>query len=318
MNFSRKKIILAIAVVACAAAAVFYIIPSSSGDTPPASLEHAEKKEGTRAVELSDAEIAAAGIELAIAAEGEIRESLRLNGILQPNQENLVQVTPRFPGIAREIYKRIGDRIGKGDLLARIESNTSLTTYDLRAPITGTVIDRQMSLGEYVSEQKPAFIIADLSSVWADFSVYRHDLGRIQIGNDILIDAEDGGSPITARISYISPVGNSETQSALARVILSNENGRLRPGLFVSGRLFLVAKPAPVTVRLSALQTVNNQTVVFVREGDKFAVREVEAGSRDTESVEIKSGLVSGDAYAAKNSFVIKAELAKGEGGHEH
>lgn len=316
MNLTRKKMFAAL-VIAFTGAAVFYFMQSSSGDTPPASLKHVEK-EGERGIELTDAKIAAAGIELEIATKGEIRESLRLNGILQPNQENLVQVTPRFPGIAREIAKRIGDSVAKGDLLARVESNTSLTTYELRAPIAGTVIDRQASLGEYVSEQKPAFIITDLSSVWADFSVYRRDLGRIQINDNIVIDAEDGGQPIKAKVSYISPVGNSETQSALARVVLSNQEQRFRPGLFVTGRLFLAAKAAPVTVKPSALQTINNQTVVFVREGDKFEIREVETGERDAEQVEIKSGLKSGDTYATKNSFVIKAELAKGEGGHEH
>ena len=125
---------------------------------------------------LTDAKVAAAGIELDKAGPGVLHESLFLNGILQPNQESLVQVTPRFPGVAREIHKRIGDRVQKGDLLAKVESNQSLTVYELRAPLAGTIIERQIALGEHVGEQKAAFTIADLSSVWVDFAVYRRDL----------------------------------------------------------------------------------------------------------------------------------------------
>ena len=84
-----------------------------------------------------------------------------------------------FPGVVREVHKRIGDRVEKGALLAKVESNQSLTVYELRAPLAGTVIDRQVALGEHVGEQKPAFTIADLSTVWVDFSVYRRDLKRV-------------------------------------------------------------------------------------------------------------------------------------------
>ncbi|HEY6834194.1 MAG TPA: efflux RND transporter periplasmic adaptor subunit [Pseudolabrys sp.] len=269
-------------------------------------------------VALSDAKVAAAGIELEKAGPGVLHDTLILNGILQPNQESLVQVTPRFPGVVREVRKRIGDQVKKGDLLAKVESNQSLTVYELTAPIAGTIIDRQVALGEHVGEQKAAFVIADLSSVWVDFSVYRRDLSRVRVGNTVIIDAEDGGPPIEAKISYVSPVGNSDTQSALARAVVGNSDMRLRPGLFVTGRLLLAEKPAKIVVKSSAFQTVENRSVVFVRVGQKFEIREVQIGERDAQHAEITAGVQDGDLYAAKNSFVIKAELAKGEAGHEH
>ncbi|MFT4276843.1 MAG: efflux RND transporter periplasmic adaptor subunit [Rhodopseudomonas sp.] len=269
-------------------------------------------------VEMSDAKVAASGIEIRTAEAETLHESLVLNGILQPNQETLVQVTPRFPGVVREIKKRIGDAVEKGELLARIESNQSLSVYEMRAPISGTVIDRQISLGEYASEQKPAFIVADVSTVWVDFSVYRRDLPRVRIGDKVLIDVADGGKPIEASLSYISPVGSSDTQSALARAVVANDGLRLRTGLFVSARLILSAKPVPLAIRASAIQSVENRSVVFVRSGDDFEVRDVQLGARDAENVEIISGLKAGERYAAANSFVVKAELGKGSASHEH
>ena len=249
------------------------MLPATSKTTP---TEKAEKEEHAEGVKLTDAKIAAAGIELAKAGPGVLRDSLLLNGIVQPNQESLLQVTPRFPGIVRDVRKRIGDRVEKGDVLAIVESNQSLTPYELKASLAGTVIDRQTTLGEFVSEQKSAFVIADLSTVWVDFSVYRRDLKRVNIGDQVLIDPADGGQPIEAKISYLSPVGSSETQSALARAIVPNSGLRLRPGLFITGRLTLSAKKVNVAVKSSALQTVENRTVVFVRDGEKFEPRDVE------------------------------------------
>lgn len=280
--------------------------------------DHGGHDDEEGAVEMSDAKVAASGIEIRTAKAETLHESLVLNGILQPNQETLVQVTPRFPGVVREIRKRIGDTVEKGELLAKIESNQSLSVYEMRAPISGTVIDRQISLGEYASEQKPAFTVADVSTVWIDLSVHRRDLPRVRIGDKILIDVADGGQPIEASLSYISPVGSSDTQSALARAVVPNDAMRLRSGLFVSARLILSAKPVSLAVRASAIQTVENRSVVFVRSGDKFEVRDVELGARDAENVEIVFGLLDGDRYAAANSFVVKAELGKGSASHEH
>lgn len=314
-----SKAIVAFGVLIAVAAGVYAFAPSKSAPTPAQEVQAGkEKGHGAEGVEMSDAKVAAAGIEVVAASKGTLRDALQLNGILQPNQEALVQVTPRFPGVVREIRKRIGDQVEKGELLAKVESNQSLTVYEMRAPIAGTVIDRQISLGEYASEQKPAFTVADISTVWVDLSVYRRDLPRVKLGDTVLIDVGDGGKPIETKLSYISPVGSSDTQSALARAVVPNNEMRLRTGLFVSARLILTAKEVPIAVKSEALQTVENRNVVFVRSGTKFEARDVELGARDPEQVEVVFGLLEGDMYAAKNSFIVKAELAKGSASHEH
>jgi multidrug efflux pump subunit AcrA (membrane-fusion protein) len=123
----------------------------------------------------------------------------------------MVQVTPRFPGVVRDIRKRIGDAVAKGEQLASVESNQSLTAYDLKAPIGGTVIDRQISLGEYASEQKPAFVIADLSTIWVDLSVYRQDIKRVRPNDEVLIDPFNGGAMLDPdRISAPPRMGGAE------------------------------------------------------------------------------------------------------------
>ncbi|MCW2078599.1 UNVERIFIED_ORG: cobalt-zinc-cadmium efflux system membrane fusion protein [Bradyrhizobium japonicum] len=286
---------------------------------PEKPNDHVEQDEhGADRIRISDVKLAAAGVTLAEAAGATLTDTLAFNGILRANQEAVVQVTPRFPGVAKSIQKRIGDKVARDDLLAAIESNQSLTVYELKAPIAGTIIERQISLGEYASEQKPAFVVADLSSIWVDLSIYRQDLRRVRLNDEVLIDPDDGRGEIKGAISYMAPIGSSETQTALARVVLPNPDGRLRPGLFVTARLILAARNVAVAVRRSAIQTLENKTIVFVREdGDKIEARPVELGDSDPKFVEIRAGLLAGERYVAENSFVVKAEMGKGDADHD-
>jgi cobalt-zinc-cadmium efflux system membrane fusion protein len=315
-------IVVAAVCTAAIAAAAYYVFDPRFATTARAvsAKGHGHDEKGhshDEGVKLSDAQIVAAGIEVLPAGPRDLRETLRLNGMIQPNQEALVKVTPRFPGVVRSMRKRLGDKAKRDEVLATVESNQSLTTYELKAPIDGTVIDRDGTLGEFASEQKPLFTIADLGTMWIDFAVYRRDFSRVRVGDAVAIDVQDGGPTIEARIDYVSPLGASDTQSSIARAVVAND-GRLRPGLFVDGRVLLSARPVEVAVKASAIQTLEGKTVVFVREGDSFSAREVELGERDADWVEIKFGVLPGDVYAAKNSFVIKAEIGKAGAAHEH
>ncbi|MBR2818582.1 MAG: efflux RND transporter periplasmic adaptor subunit [Reyranella sp.] len=329
MKILRALVIGAICLLAVAASAYYVFDPKfgpkagqaakSTGDKPAGEAGHGEAghEHGGEGVTLTDAQVAAAGIELLQAGPRELNEVLRLNGIIQPNQETLVKAAPRFPGVVRSMRKRLGDKVKKDEILATVESNQSLTTYDLKAPMDGTIIDRDGTLGDFAAESRALFTIADLSTMWIDFAVYRRDFARVRVGDAVSIDLGDGGAPIQARIDYVSPLGTSDTQSSVARAVVPND-GRLRPGMFVDGRVVLSATPVEVAVKASALQTLEGKTVVFVREGETFTPREVELGHRDADWVEVKFGLMPGDTYAAKNSFVIKAEIGKGSAAHEH
>jgi cobalt-zinc-cadmium efflux system membrane fusion protein len=315
--------IVGLVCVAALAGTAWYIretivAPKAAG---PEASEAGEKEHGhdghDEAVTLSDAQVAAAGIELLTAGPRELQEVLRLDGLIQPNQETMVQVTPRCSGVIRSMRKRLGDQVRKDEVLATVESNQSLTTFELKAPMDGTVIDRDGTLGEFASEQKPLFTIADLSTVWVDFAVHRNDFGRVRVGDAVAIDIGDGGDPVHGKIDYISPIGISDTQSGVARAIVAN-GGRLRAGLFVTGRAVLSARPVDIAISADAIQTLEGRTVVFVRDGETFGGREVELGGRDADWIEVRFGLLPGDVYAARNSFVIKAEIGKGSAAHEH
>ena len=126
-----------------------------------------------------------------------------------------------------------------------------------------------------------------------------------------------GDEAIQDKVAYISPFGTEGTQSMLARCVVPNPNGDLRPGLFVTAQISTAETDAPVAVKLSAIQTLKEKTVVFVEEGDAFEARPVELGARDNKHAEVLRGLQPGDKYVSDNSFILKAEIGKEDAEHE-
>ena len=269
-------------------------------------------------VSLTPDAVRMAEIGIDTAGPASVQTTLRVTGRIEANEDRMAHIIPRFPGVVKEVRKRLGDRVAQGEVLAVVQSNESLELYEVRSQIAGTVIKKHVTPGEFVAEDEDVYVVADLGSVWVDLNVYRQDFPRMKVGQRVLLDAGEGIAPAEGTISYISPFGAPSTQTMLARVELPNPDGAWRPGLFVTGDVVVEEGEVPVAVKAEALQTYRDWTVVFVREGDVFEVRPVELGRRDRTSVEILSGLEPGQQYAGVNSFVVKAEIGKAGASHDH
>jgi cobalt-zinc-cadmium efflux system membrane fusion protein len=269
-------------------------------------------------VTVSAAMAGAAGIEVAEAGPARLRSNIALNGRIVTNEDALAHIMPRFSGLAKSVRKRLGDGVEKDELLAVIESNESLHPYEVRSRIAGTVIFKEITPGEFVANDREIYVVADLSTVWADLQVYRRDFGALRVGQRVFVDVGDESSPVETTIAYLSPVGSENTQTLLARAVVPNPDGSWRPGLFVTAQVEVDATDVPVAVRASALQRLRDWDVVFRNEGDVFEAQPVELGRRDGEWVEIVSGLSPGDRYAAAGSFVLKADVGKAGASHDH
>lgn len=268
-------------------------------------------------VELSEAKRKAANLKVEEAAGATIKTLLPLYGKIATNEEAIMHVQPRFPGLVKEVTKRLGDTVKKGEKLVVVESNDSLRPYEITSEIDGTVIEKDVTLGEAVKDENTLFTIADLSSVWVDLTVFRQDFGKLKVGQSVAIHVGNVAETIESKIGYISPFGTEGTQSMLARCIVPNTKSDLKSGLFVTAEIATGEIQAPVAVKLAAIQTLKEKTVVFVEEGDAFEAREVELGAKDNQFVEVLSGLVPGDKYVSDNSFILKAEIGKEEAEHE-
>lgn len=194
----------------------------------------------------------------------------------------------------------------------------SLARYEIRAPIDGTVVERNVTMGEAVTADQQIFTVTDLSSVWVEISVPAKDLGAVRQGQNVVVISTDLGTETTGRINYVAQLLGEETRTATARLTLTNAGGQWRPGLFVTVKLVREETVVPIAVSGDAIQTFRDWQVVFVKFGDWFEARPLELGRTDGQFVEILSGLKAGDQYAAANSFAIKAEIGKLGASHDH
>ncbi len=184
-----------------------------------------------------------------------------------------------------------------------------LTTFNMTAPFDGKVITKEITLGELLQEDTVAFVVADLSTVWVDLSIYQKDLPFVSEGQSVVISPGRGIPDVQGAISYLSPVIAEDTRTALARVVLPNPEGNLRPGLFITANLDGEDIPVPLVVPKSALQNLEGETCVFIKHLDGFKSQPVTLGKTSKTHAEVTSGLKAGQSYVANGAFELKAKI---------
>jgi cobalt-zinc-cadmium efflux system membrane fusion protein len=258
----------------------------------------------------------AAGIGTSTAGPAIISDELVLYGAIAADATRVRAVHARFPGVIRSVSRNVGDAVRSGETLATIESNESLQSYAVAAPITGIVTARHAAAGEQ-TDADALFEIADFSSVWAELDVFSRDRARLRTGLAVVVSGE-AGAVADGSIDYLAPVGNRASQSVTARVVLDNADGRWTPGQFVEGRVAIDTTPVALAVPLAALQRFRDFDVVFAQFGETYEVRMLTLGRRDTRFVEVLDGLEPGTVYVTDNSYLIKADIEKAGASHDH
>lgn len=289
---------------------------SESQSPAPSEEPHTESQAPAEGVAIDPTAARDAGIAVSTAGAGSLKETLALYGVIQPNAERTRQVVARFPGVVKSVNKTLGDHVKAGEILATVESNDSLQTYAIKAPIAGVITARAINAGETVTEQS-LFTLTDLSTVWVELSLFPADRARVQVGQTVSVHATQGGPTATGRVAWLSSVGSAVTQSLAARVELDNRQGLWTPGLYVIGDITLSEQPVALAVQAGAVQNLDGKTVVFTEIKGGFRARPVKLGRSDGALTEVLSGIALNERYVSANSFVIKADIEKSSAEHD-
>lgn len=256
-------------------------------------------------------------LRLATAGPDTILPEIELPGEITLNADKVAHIVPRFAGIALEVRKNLGDRVEEGEVLAVVQSNESVAPYDVKSLVPGTIVDKHITLGEFVRDDADVFIVADISTVWAKISVYSKYLSTVKRGAKVHFIANGIDEVAEGTIDYVGPIVGERTRTGTARAVLPNPQGLWQPGLFVTARVAVDEIIVPLAVPDDAIQTIKDEPVVFVKEGREFEIRPVTLGRSDGQTVEILAGLRPGEEYVAADSYIFKAEFGKSEAGDE-
>lgn len=198
--------------------------------------------------------------------------------------------------------------------------NHQLNHYELTAPIEGVITQRHLTMGENITpnSKDASFVIADLSSVWVNLSVYQRDLAKIKNQQEVILFFGHEIPDAKASIAFITPGMDEQTRTATARVILKNPHGVWRPGLFVTGKVQIAQHNAAIVVPVSAVVQLDEGPAVFVLHEEGFEPTPVKIGQADEKTIQILDGLQAGQTYVSSNAFALKAQMQKGAFGDGH
>ena len=263
------------------------------------------------------------GIEFVAAGPAVIPERQSFYGETVINGNTLVHVVPRFPGTLTRVRKMLGDTVQAGDVLATVQSNESLSNYQVKAEIDGVIIDQDATKGEFVSSEKVLFKLANLETTWANIAVPPRLLAALKVGTPATVISQSTDARLDTQITYIRPTLSEATRSGHARLELPNQQHQWPPGMFVTVKVSLAEHNVPLAVPESSVLLIENKPSVFVQakvpDGDQgFEVRHLKTGRSDGRSVEIIDGLSAKEVVAAGNTFLLKAEMGKSSAEHSH
>lgn len=188
-----------------------------------------------------------------------------------------------------------------------------LRRKEIRAPISGRVIERLVSVGQPVGgegQAKELYVISDLSVVEAELAVPAADLALLREGQEVRISNAEGRD-FAGKITYVNAMITRETRSGQVLARFANPDFSLRPGSLLEAEISLKEARVKLKIPRSAVMIIDGKPNVFVRTPEGFTKREVELGRGDDNSVEVVSGLQPGEQIAVSNVFLLKAELGK-------
>ncbi len=260
----------------------------------------------------------AGGVKTLIAGPADISELIDLSGRVEVTPEGKAEVRAVYPGRIVSMSVELGTRVRKGQVIARVESSYSLQTYNVTAPISGMIVEKNANVGG-VAGDAPLYVIADPTKLHAEFFIYPRDAERIRPGQVVELRSLSGEVRVMAKVEAVLPTADLESQTLVAHVEIPPALAdKFRPGMGVEGSVAVSSQPVPLAVRTSGLQPFRDFTVVYARVGDTYEVRMLELGRRTPEWTEVLGGLEPGTEYVAEGSFLIRADIDKSGASHDH
>jgi cobalt-zinc-cadmium efflux system membrane fusion protein len=189
----------------------------------------------------------------------------------------------------------------------------------LRAPFPGVVTRFDIAAGETVEPDRELMTLTDLSTVWVLADVYEKDLAKVRVNTnvDIRVDAYPDRA-FVGRLTYVSDTIDPQTRTAKVRCVIANPDGALKLEMFVRVSVPTTDSQQAILVPAAALQQIDGQSVVFVRQSpSRFERRNVEVGNTAGDVVEIRSGIRAGEVIAGAGSFYLKTALLRDRIGEE-
>lgn len=196
------------------------------------------------------------------------------------------------------------------DFIEKLERTGEVTrTVPLRSPATGVVTMREAYPGMAVEPGLELLEVTDLSAVWLDVRFYEYEARHVVAGRPVTVHLpHDPGLRLSGVIDYVYPTLDEATRTLSARVVLANDFGQLRPGLYADVLLEVDLGESLVIPDDAVLDTGLRQVVFVATGAGRFVPREVTVGDRAGGQAQILAGLEPGEQVVVKAAFLLDSE----------
>jgi len=235
--------------------------------------------------------------------------------VAKQNQQQVAQSTvPGVASSAASLLDAASERLKQWGVpsqeIARLESTGQVQQeLEFDSPVSGYITERNALPSVAVQPEMRLFTVADLSSVWVQAQVFQNDLGRIKIGDPATLTVSTfPGRTFRGRVDFIYPQLDTDTRTAKVRVVSSNFDLQLKPGMFVNVALKVPMGRQLVIPASGVLQSGSRQ-IAFVKRSDEYLEpREVELGPRVGDDFIVLRGLKAGEQIVTSANFLIDSE----------
>ena len=242
-------------------------------------------------------------------------EKIPVNGRIAQDVEQVAEVFAPEAGIVKECGTPIGSVVSKGQVICVIESKGSKSLIEIKSPSSGVMIADYEKVGEAVDTISPIHTIADLSQLFANFDVYENDIGKVKVGQRVLVySTAYPDQPFEGKVIFISPRVDETSFTIKIRVQVGNPDYLLKPGMFVRGEILLEGQEAHFAVLSDGVQGLDGINVIFLKdEEESFIPTEVKVKFAGRKQSSVLGEINAGDLVVADGAFILKSKIMEDE-----
>ena len=201
----------------------------------------------------------------------------------------------------------------ESDLENIVTNQNTSAQLMVRAPFSGTLVERNSVVGEAVETGDSLFTIANLSTYWLNLSIPSGSIGSVELDQVVEASFRDlPGISVRGRITWVDTAVDSRSRMVRARALVTGADHRIKAGLFGEAQIVVGESREAAMVPQDAVQRYEGGTYIFVRdEPDLFSMRRITTGSFVGDQVEILEGLNTNEAVVVRGSFIVLSEALK-------
>lgn len=306
--------------LAAALIATGTLLPSCSKNEVEPTKGEAVAKRDENIVTLTKANLEHVAIKTEPASIGSLENTIKASARISENLNKTAKVASTFEGRLTKLNCDINDHVKAGDVLGLVQAPELLgKPLELKSPINGVVIERKSTVGELVDKTSEIYTISDPNNLWVVAEVKERDLAALKIGQKAFFKVlAYPGEEFHGQVIRLGNQVEKDSRTLEARIETSNEDLRLKPGMFADVEIVTTILNDVLLIPDSALQTDGEEQIVFVAlDSLKFEKRVVKLGLEQSGLVQILNGVKTGEKVVTEGSFILKSEMLKGQLGED-